>query len=473
MQSIGIIGGGFAGIMTAVHLIQKSTQKIEIYIIGDKEHFARGIAYQPYSSKHILNVIAGKMSAFPDKPDDFLNWLIQKEDYQSIDRSIIANSFISRRLYGDYLCKIWRETLLIAHEKEIQVVEITDVVNQLNYVGNQIQLHFLASPSILINQCVIATGNQIPKNPAIANINFYKSLNYYQNPWKIDSVSHIKETLPILILGNGLTMVDTIIGLQEMRYGGDIISISPNGFNILPHRHSGVAYTAHLEEIKENMSLQNLVKVINKHIKIVRQFGLSAEPIIDALRPWNQKIWRGLSFDDKKLFMNRLRHLYGVARHRIPLHIYDKIQKLRIEGKLHIESGKIIDIVETAVGIEVKFYNKKTRLVEKSLVSRVINCTGPETDFSKLENSFLAHCIHDGFICQDELKLGIRTNIDNFKVKYKNGQEHNKLYALGSNLKGELWESTAVNELRQQAEALSMVLLNHINEESGIKQTKF
>jgi hypothetical protein len=44
---------------------------------------------------------------------------------------------------------------------------------------------------------------------------------------------------------------------------------------------------------------------------------------------------------------------------------------------------------------------------------------------------------------------------------------------LGLILKGELWESTAVNELRQQAEALSMVLLNHLNDESGINQTKF
>ena len=70
------------------------------------------------------------------------------------------------------------------------------------------------------------------------------------------------------------------------------------------------------------------------------------------------------------------------------------------------------------------------------------------------------------------MKLGIRTNIDNFKVKYKNGQEHNQLYALGSNLKGELWESTAVNELRQQAEALTKVLLNYINEENEMNQTK-
>ena len=81
-----------------------------------------------------------------------------------------------------------------------------------------------------------------------------------------------------------------------------------------------------------------------------------------------------------------------------------------------------------------------------------------------MENSFLSQCIQDELICQDELKLGLNTNIENFKVLYKDGREHANLYTLGSNLKGELWESTAVNELRQQAEALSIILL--ANEDS-------
>jgi uncharacterized NAD(P)/FAD-binding protein YdhS len=257
-------------------------------------------------------------------------------------------------------------------------------------------------------------------------------------------------------------MVDTIIGLKEQNYKGEIYSISPNGFNILPHRHSGMKYTAHLNEISEDTSLYDLFQIIHKHIKIVREFGISAEPIIDALRPMSQKIWRNLSIDERKIFMARFRHLFGVARHRIPLHIYDKIQKWRIEGNLHIKSGRMIDIVEENNLIRVDFFDKKWNKKETIEVSRVINCTGPETDFSKLEDHFLSQCLQSGILAQDELKLGIKTNVDTYQVIDGNQKEHYNLFTLGSNLKGELWETTAVNELRQQAYELAKHITSSI-----------
>ena len=463
IPSLGIIGGGFAGIMTAVNLIKKTNAPMELYVIGEKNNFARGIAYQSYLDKHILNVTTGKMSAFPDQPSHFLDWVMSRPSFQELPKEIVANSFLSRNLYGDYLCELWQDALKQAGEKGISVVELVDTVIKLENREDGIKLSFLNSPNIIVTKCVMATGNQIPKNPSIPNLLFFKSPNYYQNPWTKESVSDVKSSLPVLIIGNGLTMVDTIIGLQDNKFKGEIYSISPNGFNILPHRHSGLTYKAHLEEIQDKMSLKELTQIIHKHVKIVRQFGVSAEPIIDALRPHTQRIWRNLTSQEKQFFMSRLRHLFGVARHRIPLHIYDKIQKLRIDGQLHIQSGKILDITESEAGIDVKYYDKKQRKTLILKVSRVINCTGPETDFSKLENNFLSQCIHDGVFCQDELKLGIQTNVENYKVKSKDGKEHSNLFTLGSNLKGELWESTAVNELRQQAFALAELILAEEN----------
>ena len=222
-------------------------------------------------------------------------------------------------------------------------------------------------------------------------------------------------------------------------------------------------YTAHIDEIHDGMSLNKLVRVLNKHIKIVRNFGVSAESIIDALRPLSHKIWLGLSDDEKAKFMSRLRHLFGVARHRIPLHIYDKIQRLRIDGKLHIQSGNLINIMEENGVIEVTYYDKKLNASKTIQVSRVINCTGPETDLSKMESNFISQCIHEGLFSQDELKLGLKTNVENFKLISKEGKEIRNIYTLGSNLKGELWETAAVNELRQQANSVAKVILSELN----------
>lgn len=460
MKKYGIIGAGFTGTMTAVHLINHSIEPCEIILINENATFNRGIAYNPYSHKHLLNVIAGKMSAYSDRPEHFLEWLMQKETFKNKEKTLIANSFLSRRIYGEYLCSIWKEATKVAEAKQIKLILIENFVIDLD-VSNSIYLSFENGLKLSIDYCVIATGNHIPRNPKIKNMSFYDSPKYYQNPWKIESVKGTKNKLPVLIIGNGLTMVDSILGLLEQGFKGEIYSISPNGFNILPHRHNGLKYSKLVEELKEDFNIYELFQLVNKHIKIHRDYDVSADPVIDSLRPHTQKIWKSFSDKEKELFMSRLRHLWGVARHRIPLHSHNKIQQLRIDGKLHIISGKIIDIIESVDFATAEYFDKKNNEVRKINVSQVINCTGPETELINLDRSFLKKCLLKGILQQDKLKLGIKTDTDSFQVINFDGKPHTNLFTIGVNLKGELWESTAINELRVQAEELAKKLRNH------------
>src|SRR5690606_37876515 len=103
--------------------------------------------------------------------------------------------------------------------------------------------------------CVIASGNHLPGNPRIKSSFFAESRHYFQNPWDVRSVSDITSNEPVLIIGNGLTMVDTVMGLLENGFHGGLISISPNGLNILPHRHNGLVYSKLLEDVSTQTSL--------------------------------------------------------------------------------------------------------------------------------------------------------------------------------------------------------------------------
>ncbi len=459
MKKIGIIGGGFSGTMTAVHLIQNAAEPIEIVIINEQETFNKGFAFNPYSKQHLLNVPTSKMSAFADNPEHFLHWTIQQDSYANKDKNIIANSFLPRHLYGQYLADVWTETIKSEKAQKIKLKIIDAFVIDLDIEENIASLRLSNDEKIKVDTCVIASGNQIPRNPSIKNSNFYNCSNYFQNPWDIKSVIGTDSRLPILIIGNGLTMVDSVLGLLENNFKNEIYSISPNGFNILPHRHNGLKYEKLTDELSDSATLLEIVKLFNKHIKLIREFGLSAEPIIDSLRPHTQIIWQRMTANEKKLFMTRIRHLWGVARHRIPLHTHDKIQQLRIDNKLHIRAGQLIDIAEEKESIIVEFYNKKLRQVEKINVSRVINCTGPETDLMRLEKNFLKNCLLKGLVSQDELKLGINADTTTYQVTDRNGKPHKSLFTIGTNLKGVLWETTAVNELRQQADTLAKTIL--------------
>ena len=380
---------------------------------------------------------------------------MQQTEFKERDRTLIANSFLSRKLYGDYLVHVWNNNYPLAAEKGISIKILDQFVVDLEIEPTRVTMVLDNGESIHVDQCVIATGNQVPRNPSIKNESFYPNKNYFQNPWIREAVQDMNPNLPVMIVGNGLTMVDTVLGLKENGFNGEIYSISPKGFNILPHRHNGLKYEKLVEELSDNMSLREIYQLVSKHIKTVREYGVSAEPVIDSLRPHTQRLWKGLSEAEKALFMSRLRHLWGVARHRIPLHTHDKIQQLRIDGKLHIQSGRIVDFVEKANGIEVSYFDKKEGATKSLLVSRIINCTGPETDLRNVEKSFLKNCLLKGDIVQDALKLGINANTETYQVKKADGTYHTNVFTLGGNLKGELWESTAVNELRTQTERLA------------------
>jgi uncharacterized NAD(P)/FAD-binding protein YdhS len=67
-----------------------------------------------------------------------------------------------------------------------------------------------------------------------------------------------------------------------------------------------------------------------------------------------------------------------------------------------------------------------------------------------------------GFIAPDELKLGMNALPDGTIIQ-KDGSISPYLFTLGTNLKGILWESTAVPELRVQAKQLAEEVIRQLH----------
>ncbi len=73
-RTIAIIGGGVSGTLTAYHLLRQNADA-RVVVIDPRSKLGLGLAYSTPSLRHLLNVPAGKISALPDEPDHFLNWL--------------------------------------------------------------------------------------------------------------------------------------------------------------------------------------------------------------------------------------------------------------------------------------------------------------------------------------------------------------------------------------------------------------
>src|ERR1700689_5668777 len=95
MMRVGMVGGGGAGVLAAVHL-RRSKRDAQITLIDASGRPGTGAAYGPADPTFLLNVPAPRMSVWPDDPDHFSRWL----DERAVTP---AESFAPRLAYGRYL----------------------------------------------------------------------------------------------------------------------------------------------------------------------------------------------------------------------------------------------------------------------------------------------------------------------------------------------------------------------------------
>ena len=94
----------------------------------------------------------------------------------------------------------------------------------------------------------------------------------------------------------------------------------------------------------------------------------------------------------------------------------------------------------------------------------LINGTGPEVDYRRIPDHLLGHAISNGVFAAGPLGLGLAADSGTLQLKNASGRVYPHIFALGSVLRGELWESTALHEIRQQAQQVAQSLLTEFQQ---------
>jgi uncharacterized NAD(P)/FAD-binding protein YdhS len=205
--SIAVIGGGFSGLMCAIHLLLKSrADGSRIYLIEQNPAFGLGAAYATDSARHLLNTRAANMSVFPEDLDHFVNWLRARPDTSMLDGA----SFVTRRTYGNYLQSIWRD-IACGERAAGRLYLVPDGATALRPAGERFAMHLGVGKDLLVDAVVLATGNLAPHQPAIADAEFFESARYIADPWRPAAFAAVAPDDTILMLGTGLTMVDVAL----------------------------------------------------------------------------------------------------------------------------------------------------------------------------------------------------------------------------------------------------------------------
>ena len=226
----------------------------------------------------------------------------------------------------------------------------------------------------------------------------------------------------------------------------------------LPKSHfRGIAYEDYLPADADSLGLSGLRAIVQQHCDRLKQMSQNSAIAIDKLRPHTQRLWRNLSTEDKRKFLNHDAALWNVTRHRIAVSIHNKVTDALDSGRLKVVAGTIESLVpgEQRIDVVVRDADGSESIQSGDLV---INCTGPQSHFSQTGLPLFDKLLARGMVRSDELDLGIQTD-DDFAVIDHEGNSSSHLYAIGPLLKGSLWETTAVSELRAQAMRVAEVLL--------------
>ncbi len=462
MQTIAIVGGGFAGTMTAVNLWRLSDRPVRVHVINASQSFARGTAYGTPRGEHLLNVAARNMSALPDFPAHFVDWLRSRSDFAELDDPALRELFAPRRIYGDYLSGLFASCLSpIDARGEVQVETVqAEAVDIEIEDDDHAEITFADGGGLSVDRVVLATGNQAPGSLPGASLLAHDE-RYFGNPWAIDRWMEQVLRTPsppkrIVLLGTGLTMVDVMLTLQQLGWEGSVVALSRNG--MLPRSHfRGIAYEDYLPENAETLGLAELAELVQFHCRRLRDMSQDPAIAIDKLRPHTQRLWTSLSAEDRKLFLRRYAASWNVMRHRIAPSVHELITDALDTGRLRVIAGSIKNLRAGERGIDVQFEDSHGNVAEET-GDLVINCTGPQSCLSQSGVPLFDALLRKGYARCDALDMGLEVD-DQFAAIDRSGEPSNVVHAIGPLLKGSLWETTAVPELRVQAMRVAEILL--------------
>ena len=161
----------------------------------------------------------------------------------------------------------------------------------------------------------------------------------------------------------------------------------------------------------------------------------------------------------KIAFLKYYKTYWEIARSRMPEQCAATIKEMISSKQLNVQAGKIESFSKHDSSIAVKYRAAKSRETQTITVDAVVNCIRPRfVDFEKIEHPFIGSLMKQGMMCNSDVAVGIKAMADGTIVK-KDGTPSTLLYTLGSLLRGVLWETIAIPEIRMQAKELAALLL--------------
>ena len=423
MRQILIVGGGASGLLVATHVARHMSHPATVTIAEPRATLGAGIAYGTFDDAHLLNVPAGRMSAFSSEPSHFQSW-----------SDCDAGEFISRRKYGQYLLETFLEEQLknplvsFRHERSL--------IQDIERTGPEFQVMGEVGPLGRFDSVVLALGQghshalQLPDE--VTN-----SPRYVNDPWR-DAFPTIEGVM--VSIGTGLTFVDLALSHLRRHSGNTVIGLSRTG--AMPEKHLPVRAAP----LPVPAWARNSADELRKYIEESEDWRAAQ----DGVRHELPEIWFSWDEEEKKSFWNRHLRWWNVHRHRMSPEIADELFGFAEQGRLKISTMQRGEFSISGGGITISVNG-----TDEIRADLLVNSTGYRSAESL---PLIAKMETSGLISIGPLGMGISTQYPSFEVSDSHGAGVPGLFGIGPILVGERFETTAIPEIREQAEQIAVAL---------------
>ncbi len=455
VDRIAVVGAGAAGSLFTAALARRiaadrqGATAHEVVLIDPAPGPVRGAAFGTLDRRHLLNVPASGMSYDPDDRFDFVHWC---ED-QGLILNVSDTYFFAPRLeWARYLRqRLIRDTARVKERLSVRQVHARAIGFDRDGAGLIVRTD--GDEDVRVDRVVLATGlpsvgeDWAPEGPVTHP-------RYVSDPWDSARFSAVLQgEKDVVVVGAGLTMVDVALSVLDSHPDRRVVAVSRTG--VLPRAHAPEYLGEVVPDVRGwGSTTAEINAAAHAHISAVAQLQGNWRPGVDGIRYRVAELWGRLSEAERGVFLREVVRGWNVRRHRMPASSAAVIAEALASGRLEVRAMKV-DAVD--------FGPERVTLTSGDGQSAsggwLVNCSGPRTDIRTLDNpaydALLGATGGPAWGATDAHGLGVTTR--DGQVLTPEGQP-TPIWTLGALRRGELWESTAIPEIRQQAADLAAAL---------------
>ncbi len=434
-----MIGGGASGTLAAIALLRHT--RADVGVVEPRPRLGRGVAYSTPDRLHRLNVPAGSMSALPDDPDHLVRWLETRDGEDAG-----PFSFPRRSEYGVYLAETLRAAA--GERADDRLTHLRTSVRGIEQRADGWALRLQSGGELVADAVVLAVGASASPEPHWA-AGVLDHPGYVPDPWDGDALTRLPDG-PVLCVGTGLSAVDVALSATEWSSYSSVLAISRHGLHPLAHRAGGAPEWPPRLAAGRPPTALGLLRAVRAEVALGQARDMDWRDVMNGLRPAVPGLWAALPERERERVADRLGRFWDVHRHRLSPDVAAQVGSLERAGRLRFEAGRV-DRVEPAghaLGVALRRPDGRT---SRHLVAAVVNCTGRSGDVTA--SPLLARLHAAGLCRRGSAGLGVACDAHG-AVLDAMGRPTGML-ALGPLRRGDLWESTAIPEIRGQAFAIA------------------